>query len=202
MRFINSLPPMEQSTVPESPLKDPVDSKPPLVSKSPDPPVKKAQVKKSVSQTPPYAQQLMPTSQANDQVSFHIQGVAVLCIRNNGFTLTKEVVSYVVDWKCPNKLFKFLYHLNVGTICVTDQHSKQKFKEIQASWNSSSKFKRTPVMLLNSNGREHDGPNQCHPRAHFNDRDALDAARETRRIGICSSAGTSPCLHHLPGTQH
>ncbi|GFT61080.1 hypothetical protein TNCV_4558141 [Trichonephila clavipes] len=49
------LPPMEQSTVPESPLKepmypsrvpksplkDPVDSKPPIVSKSPDPPVKK-----------------------------------------------------------------------------------------------------------------------------------------------------------------
>ncbi|GFT50690.1 hypothetical protein TNCV_567881 [Trichonephila clavipes] len=33
--------PMEQSTVPESPLKDPVDSKPPIVSKSPDPPVKK-----------------------------------------------------------------------------------------------------------------------------------------------------------------
>ncbi|GFW27958.1 hypothetical protein TNCV_768381 [Trichonephila clavipes] len=56
----DSLPPMEQSTVPESPLKkpmepsrvpksplkDPVDSKPPIVSKSPDPPVKKAHVKK------------------------------------------------------------------------------------------------------------------------------------------------------------
>ncbi|GFU72182.1 hypothetical protein TNCV_2151001 [Trichonephila clavipes] len=51
----DSLPPMKQSTVPESPLKepmelsrvpksplkDPVDSKPPIVSKSPDPPVKK-----------------------------------------------------------------------------------------------------------------------------------------------------------------
>ncbi|GFX21765.1 hypothetical protein TNCV_547021 [Trichonephila clavipes] len=51
----DSLPPMEQSTVPESPLKesmgpsrvpksplkDPVDSKSPIVSKSPDPPVKK-----------------------------------------------------------------------------------------------------------------------------------------------------------------
>ncbi|GFW76113.1 hypothetical protein TNCV_2057601 [Trichonephila clavipes] len=43
---------------------------------------------------------------------------------------------------------------NVGTICVTDQHSKQTFKDIQASWISSSPFKRTPVMLLNSNGRE------------------------------------------------
>ncbi|GFW27977.1 uncharacterized protein TNCV_768571 [Trichonephila clavipes] len=32
---------MEQSRVPESPLKDPVGSKPPIVSKSPDPPVKK-----------------------------------------------------------------------------------------------------------------------------------------------------------------
>ncbi|GFY05500.1 hypothetical protein TNCV_218821 [Trichonephila clavipes] len=39
-------------------------------------------------------------------------------------------------------------------------------------------------------------------RAHFNDCDAHDAARETRRIGKCSSAGPSPCLHHLPGTQH
>ncbi|GFX86482.1 hypothetical protein TNCV_3727511 [Trichonephila clavipes] len=36
--------PMEQSTVPESPLKEPVD--PPMVSKSPDPPTKKAHVKK------------------------------------------------------------------------------------------------------------------------------------------------------------
>ncbi|GFT37358.1 hypothetical protein TNCV_4285081 [Trichonephila clavipes] len=40
------------------------------------------------------------------------------------------------------------------------------------------------------------------PRAHFNDRGARDAARETRRIGICRLAGTSPCLHHLSGTQH
>ncbi|GFV98814.1 hypothetical protein TNCV_2913311 [Trichonephila clavipes] len=45
----DSLPPMEQSTVPESPLKDPVDSKPPIVSKSPDPPVKKTHVKKVYS---------------------------------------------------------------------------------------------------------------------------------------------------------
>ncbi|GFV08694.1 hypothetical protein TNCV_4055781 [Trichonephila clavipes] len=51
----DSLPPMEQSTVPESPLKEPMEpsrvpksplkdpeySKPPIVSKSPDPPVKK-----------------------------------------------------------------------------------------------------------------------------------------------------------------
>ncbi|GFX93237.1 hypothetical protein TNCV_4761161 [Trichonephila clavipes] len=33
--------PMEQSKVLESPLKEPVHSKPPVVSKSPDPPVKK-----------------------------------------------------------------------------------------------------------------------------------------------------------------
>ncbi|GFX56586.1 hypothetical protein TNCV_5035051 [Trichonephila clavipes] len=37
--------PMEPSRVPESPLKEPVDSKPPIVSKSLDPPVKKAHVK-------------------------------------------------------------------------------------------------------------------------------------------------------------
>ncbi|GFT74801.1 hypothetical protein TNCV_2516931 [Trichonephila clavipes] len=38
---LKNLLPMEQSRVPESPLKDLVDSKPPIVSKSPDPPVKK-----------------------------------------------------------------------------------------------------------------------------------------------------------------
>ncbi|GFV08689.1 hypothetical protein TNCV_4055731 [Trichonephila clavipes] len=48
----------------------------------------------------------------------------------------------------------------------------------------------------------HDRPNRCLPRAHFNNRGARDAARETRRIGIRRSAGTSPCLHHLSGTQH
>ncbi|GFT80152.1 hypothetical protein TNCV_2241281 [Trichonephila clavipes] len=104
----DSLPPMELFTVPKSPLKDPVDSKPPIVSKSPDPPVKKVDsvihcsplsrerrneerrnkerrprdprlyrrpdfrpsyrrydFKRRVFQRPPYAQQLMPTSQEN-----------------------------------------------------------------------------------------------------------------------------------------
>ncbi|GFT92311.1 hypothetical protein TNCV_1835761 [Trichonephila clavipes] len=211
----DSLPPMEQSTVsksplkdpiepsrlPESPLKDSVDSKPPVVSKppivskppvaskwpnvskSPDPPAKKTHVKKvdsvihrsprsrerrneerrneerqneerrprdprlyrrpdfsspyqrpRVFRRPPYAQQLMPTSQENTQVFFHSQGLAVLCIRNSGFTLTNGVVSYAMDRECPNEAFKFLHYLNVGTICVTDQHCKRTFKEIQANW--------------------------------------------------------------------
>ncbi|GFW88553.1 hypothetical protein TNCV_828221 [Trichonephila clavipes] len=107
-----------------------------------------------VLRRPSYAQQLMPTSQENAQVFFHSQGLAVLCIRNSGFTLTNGVVSYAMDRECPHELFKFLHYLNVGTICVTDQHSKQTFKDIQANWSSSSPFKRTPVMLLNSNGRE------------------------------------------------
>ncbi|GFW39592.1 hypothetical protein TNCV_3187631 [Trichonephila clavipes] len=47
---------------------------------------------------------------------------------------------------------------------------------------------------------QHNGQNRSLPRAHFNDSDARDAARETRRIGISSSAGPSPCLHHLLGT--
>ncbi|GFX73096.1 hypothetical protein TNCV_1704981 [Trichonephila clavipes] len=115
---------------------------------------RKYDFKPRVFRRPPYEQQLMPTTQENAQVFFHSQGLAVLCIRNNGFTLTKGVVSYAMDRECPNELFKFLHYLNVGTICVTDQHSKQTFKEIQASWSSSSQFKRTPVMLLNSNGRE------------------------------------------------
>ncbi|GFT29913.1 hypothetical protein TNCV_4421791, partial [Trichonephila clavipes] len=260
--------PMESSRVPESPLKEPVD--PPNVSKSLDPPTKKAHVKKNnsvincsprskerrneerrneeneerrnekrwheetspqdprlykrpnfrplfqrhhfkprVFQRPPYAQQLMPTSQENAQVFFHSQGLAVLCIRNSGFTLTNGVVSYAMDRQCSHELFKFLHYLNVGTICVTDQHSKQTFKDIQASWSSSNPFKRTPVMLLNSNVRE-----LGHVRlvikppvivglpSHFHDRDARDAARETRRHGICCSAGTRPSLYHLSGTQH
>ncbi|GFY00038.1 hypothetical protein TNCV_1341361 [Trichonephila clavipes] len=171
----DSLPPMEQSTVPksplkepmepsrvpESPLKGPVDSKPPIVSKLPDPPVKKAHVKNvdsvihrsprsresrneerrnkerrneerrprdprmyrrpdfrppyrrhdfkpRVFRGPPYAQHLMPTSQENAQVFFQSQGLAVLCIRNSGFTLTNRGVSYAMDRECPNELFKFL----------------------------------------------------------------------------------------------
>ncbi|GFW64495.1 hypothetical protein TNCV_813301 [Trichonephila clavipes] len=107
-----------------------------------------------VFRRPPYAQQLMPTSQENAHVFFHSHGFAVWCIRNSGFTLTNGVISYAMDWECPNELFKFLHYLNVGTICATDQHFKQTFKEIQANWSSSSPFKRTPVMLLNSNGRE------------------------------------------------
>ncbi|GFU84684.1 hypothetical protein TNCV_2791871 [Trichonephila clavipes] len=193
---------MEPSTVRESPLKNPVDSKPPIVSNSADPPVKKVDsviprsprsrerrneerrneerrneqrrprdprmyrrpdfrplyrrhdFKPRVFRGPFYAQQLMPTSQENAQVFFHSQGLAVLCIRNNGFTLTNEVVSYDMDRECPNEPFNCLHYLNVGSICVTDQHSKQTFKEIPASWTSSSQFKQTPVMLLNSNGYE------------------------------------------------
>ncbi|GFX70244.1 hypothetical protein TNCV_4616811 [Trichonephila clavipes] len=79
----------------------------------------------------------------------------MLCIRNNVFTLTKQESSRM-PWigECPNEQFKSLHYLKVGTICVNDQHSKQTFKELQASWSYSSQFKRTPVMLLNSNGRE------------------------------------------------
>ncbi|GFX32221.1 hypothetical protein TNCV_2658971 [Trichonephila clavipes] len=54
---------------------------------------------------PPYAQQLIPTSQENAQVFFHSQGLAVLCIRKNGFTLINGVVSYAMDRECPNELF-------------------------------------------------------------------------------------------------
>ncbi|GFT27485.1 hypothetical protein TNCV_1275781 [Trichonephila clavipes] len=85
----------------------------------------------------------MPTSQENAQVFFHSQGLAVLCIRINGFMLTNGVVSYAMDPECPKELFKILHYLNVGTIYVTDEHSKQNFKKIQASWSSSSPFKRT-----------------------------------------------------------
>ncbi|GFX86151.1 hypothetical protein TNCV_2560331 [Trichonephila clavipes] len=77
---------------------------------------------------------------------------------NNGFVLTNGVVSYAMDQDSPNELCISLHCLNVNTICVTNQHSKPKLKEFQASWSSSSQFKRTPVMLLNSNGCE---PGQC-----------------------------------------
>ncbi|GFT80034.1 uncharacterized protein TNCV_1368171 [Trichonephila clavipes] len=36
----------------------------------------------------------------------------MLCIWNNGFTLTNGVVSYGMDRECPNELFKFLHYLN------------------------------------------------------------------------------------------
>ncbi|GFW36330.1 hypothetical protein TNCV_3712511 [Trichonephila clavipes] len=65
----DSLPPMEQSTVPGSPLKDPVDSKPPIVSKSPDPPVKKAHVKKvdSVIHTSPRSRERRNEERRNEE---------------------------------------------------------------------------------------------------------------------------------------
>ncbi|GFY12068.1 uncharacterized protein TNCV_4975681 [Trichonephila clavipes] len=78
-----------------------------------------------------------------------LSGLAVLCLRDHGFTLTNGVVSYALDRVCPNQLFQSLHYLNVGTICVTDPRSKDAFKDIQASWNSSSLFKRIPIMLLN-----------------------------------------------------
>ncbi|GFX14446.1 hypothetical protein TNCV_1616291 [Trichonephila clavipes] len=176
------------------------------------PPYRRHDFKPRVFRRPPYAQQLMPSSQENAQVFFHSQGLAVLCIRNNGFTLTNGVVSYAMDRECPNELFKFLHYLNGGTICVTDQHSKQTFKEIQASWSSSSQFKRTPVMLLNSNGHGSahilfksikedlsrrftsvdDGPNRCLPRALFTTTvtlpekpDALEYAARQGQVRAC-----------------
>ncbi|GFS97970.1 hypothetical protein TNCV_2019071 [Trichonephila clavipes] len=110
----------------------------PRMYRRPDfrPPYRRHDFKPRVFRRPLYAQKLMPTSHGNAQVFFHGQGLAVLCIRNNGLTLTNEVVSYAMDQECPNELFKFLHHLNVGTICVTYQHSKQTFREIQASWSS------------------------------------------------------------------
>ncbi|GFT36918.1 hypothetical protein TNCV_174871 [Trichonephila clavipes] len=226
----DSLPPMEQSTVSETPLKNPlepsrvsespfkelVDSKPPIVSKSLDPSVKKAHVKKvnsiihrsprskerwneeiwneenverrnekrwheetrprdprlykrpnfrppyqrhhfkpRVFQRPPYAQQLMPTFQENAQVFFHSQGLAVLCIRNSVFTLTNGVVSRMpwIENVPTNCLNFYIISMSVPFTSPTNI-LKKTFKDIQASWNSSSPFKRTPVMLLNSNGRE------------------------------------------------
>ncbi|GFU01255.1 uncharacterized protein TNCV_5124081 [Trichonephila clavipes] len=52
----------------------------------------------------------------------------MLCIWNNGFTLTNGVVSYGMDRECPNELFKFLHYLNSTidlchrpTLCTMDQ---------------------------------------------------------------------------------
>ncbi|GFT90174.1 hypothetical protein TNCV_1347751 [Trichonephila clavipes] len=191
----------------------------------------------------------MPTSQENAQFFFHSQGLAVLCIKNNGFTLTNGVVSNAIDRACPNDRLKFLHYLNVGTICVSGQHSKQTFKEIQTSWSSSNHFKRTPVMLLNSNGRklgQRPFCNQttCHrwiavqdgsthillksikedssrrfisvDASHQCTMDQIDAFSEhistivvpvtlpekPDALEYAARQGTSPCLHHLRGTQH
>ncbi|GFV07123.1 DDE_3 domain-containing protein [Trichonephila clavipes] len=73
-------------------------------------------------------------------------GLDMLCLIDNGFTMPNGVVSYALDRGCKNKLFKYLHYLNVGTLCVTDQRPKLKFKEIKASCSPSSLFKWTPVM--------------------------------------------------------
>ncbi|GFV75635.1 hypothetical protein TNCV_2240841 [Trichonephila clavipes] len=78
-----------------------------------------------------------------------------------------------------------------GWLQMTPPTSCLKFKRFVSTLHISRRF--TSV---------HDGPNRCPPRAHFNDRGARDVAQETRRIGICRSAGTNPCLHLLLGTQH
>ncbi|GFU36436.1 hypothetical protein TNCV_3100071 [Trichonephila clavipes] len=105
-------------------LKDPVDSKPPIVSKSPDPPVKKVD---SVIHCSPLSRERRNEERRNKErrprdprlyrrpdfrPSYRSQCLAVLCIWNNGFTLTNGVVSYAVDRECPNELFKFLHYLN------------------------------------------------------------------------------------------
>ncbi|GFW43840.1 hypothetical protein TNCV_2854731 [Trichonephila clavipes] len=92
---------------------------------------------------------IAPLKKEYSQVVFHTQGLAVLYLRDYGFTLINGVVSYALDRGCPNKLLKYLHYLNVSTICITYHCSKQKFKKIQASWSFSSSFKWTPVMLLN-----------------------------------------------------
>ncbi|GFS91255.1 hypothetical protein TNCV_1306771 [Trichonephila clavipes] len=57
------------------------------------PPYRRPDYKPRVFRRPPYEQQLMPTSQENAQVFFRSQSLAVLCIRNNGFTRSNGVVS-------------------------------------------------------------------------------------------------------------
>ncbi|GFV11850.1 hypothetical protein TNCV_3044571 [Trichonephila clavipes] len=78
------------------------------------PPYQRHHFKPRMFQRPPFAQQLMPTSQENAQVFFHSQGLAVLCIRNSGFTLTNGVVSYAMDRQCPHELFKFFYTISMS----------------------------------------------------------------------------------------
>ncbi|GFS86587.1 hypothetical protein TNCV_903411 [Trichonephila clavipes] len=70
------------------------------------------------------------------QVFLHTQSLAVLRLRDHGFTFTNGAVSYAMHRVCPNQLFPSLHYLNVGTICVTDQRSKNEFKVIQACWSS------------------------------------------------------------------
>lgn len=99
---------------------------------------------------PPYAYRF---PQHHAQVFFHTHGLAVLCLRDHGFTLTNGVVSYASDRVEAHKVFNSLHYLNVGTLCVTDSRSKQDFKDIQAKWSAFSPFKRIPVMLLKSHAR-------------------------------------------------
>ncbi|GFR15153.1 hypothetical protein TNCT_284151 [Trichonephila clavata] len=87
---------------------------------------------------PPYAYRF---PQNHAQVFFHTHGLAVLCLRDHGFTLTNGVVSYASDRVGANELFNSLHYLNVGTLCMTDSRSKEEFKDIQAKWSAFSPFK-------------------------------------------------------------
>ncbi|GFX88599.1 hypothetical protein TNCV_2660101 [Trichonephila clavipes] len=48
----------------------------------------------------------------------------------------------------------------------------------------------------------HDGTNRCLLRAHFNDRTSRDAARETRRIGICRSTPVDTVKRAIKEAKH
>ncbi|GFT29931.1 hypothetical protein TNCV_1719971 [Trichonephila clavipes] len=99
------------------------------------PPYQSIISKPRVFQRPPYAQQLMPTSQENAQVIFSTTKVWPCYGQKQWFHADQRSRPVCHGSRqCPHELFKFLHYLNVGTICVTVQHSKQTFKGIQASW--------------------------------------------------------------------
>ncbi|GFY31529.1 hypothetical protein TNCV_4693731 [Trichonephila clavipes] len=174
--------PMEQSTVPESPLKDllPVDSKPSVVSRPPQvsTPVKKVDVKQVDSiihrgHSPRSRERRNEERRNEKRRNEERRPRNPRLYRRPNFR--PRIEGLISNPEC------FGYSL-----CTSiDAHLPGKCPCL---------FSTTKSTYL------HDGPNRCLPRAHFNDRDARDTGRETRRIGICSSVLTS-IIYQEPNTK-
>ncbi|GFS29242.1 hypothetical protein NPIL_123261 [Nephila pilipes] len=75
--------------------------------------------------------------------------MAVFSSREDGFTLTIGVVSYVLNQWCAKNLSRGLTFINIGTVCVTDARSKVQFRAFQNSLPSLSPWKRIAIGTLN-----------------------------------------------------
>ncbi|GFT07051.1 hypothetical protein NPIL_520301 [Nephila pilipes] len=118
---------------------------------------------------PAFGRRFLPSclEEAHPQFSPHHHGLGVFIWRDDGFTLTIGVVSYVLDQCCAKTLSKCRTYINIGTVCVTDARSKVQFRAFQNSLPILAPWKRLTIVTL-SHGKEENGPcpycnrNECH----------------------------------------